>query len=76
MSNNTTIYKNQTNIHGDPMDDNFDMVWTYLYVIIFILCYDMIIKQYIKNYVKHEFEKYEEDRFTEISTIRRTEAEI
>jgi hypothetical protein len=75
MSNNTTNSSNLTD-----SNDDFIMLWNYLYIIVIILCYDMMIKQYIKNHINIKLVQYEQDRFTDISTIRRTtvnnEAEI
>jgi len=73
MSNNTTT----TNIYrydNTDSDEDFNMLWNYLYIVVIILCYDMMIKQYIKNYINHKLHQYEENRFTDIATIRRPPA--
>lgn len=72
MSNNTTT--TTTNIYkydNNDNDEEFDILWSYLYMVVIILCYDMMIKQYIKNYINHRLHQYEENRFTDIATIRR-----
>lgn len=75
MSNNSNYTTKPPPDYNDDME-NFNIIWNYLYIVIFIICYDMMIKQYIKNHVRKELDKYEEERFSEISTIRRTQADI
>ncbi len=75
MSNNTNYTTAPPPDYNEDME-NFNIIWNYLYIVIFIICYDMMIKQYIKSYVRKELNKYEEERFSEISTIRRSQADV
>ena len=75
MSNNTN-YNTTTSPPYDEDMENFNIICNYLYIVIFIICYDMMIKQYIKNHVKRQIEEHEEERFSEITTIRRSQADV